>query len=234
LAKAYQYHRIEEFPILPETGSVWESTHQKAIPESGGDDKAYSLVRFLGESEHSDFYKYFAKHETPKNGKFRFANDVTSKIYVIQEFHLFIPRNLSYFFADTKTTYCKGLIKRLKESHPKFKSIDREIDLFRLGETINCEVVGGWFKKLQIADVSTAAIFGPTVDESEDWKRYANSGKLSALNINFPINGVMHSIQITHSGSIVLLQNYSEIDSLGILEKINDTLMKFANEIEEK
>jgi hypothetical protein len=230
MAKSYQYHQIEEFPVLPEKGAEWQSDTQLALL-AGEDDTAHSIVRFLGESDSKYFYRYFVKHETLQKRKIRFANEERSQVIFIEEFHLYIPEPLNYLWAETKAPYCNELLKRIKTNSPGFLYYNRIVDLHEMRSKLRGNVRGGWFRELEIADVSTAAIFGANVSESEEWQHYEDAGILSALVLEFTYRGGKHSVQITRNGTITLYGTYQERDSLELVDTINDIVNKFADDI---
>ena len=231
MATGYQYRAISNFELLKLTniGDSWSSNHQKCLDIPGSDDNEHSTIEFLGRSEHSDFLKYRVIHETMRREKARFGNNIRNNFIGIYEFNLFIPNNYSYLYADTNTRNCDELAKRIKECFLEFEFKSREVDLLKIKSALYDNIRGGWFKNLEIADVSAAGIFGANVGDSEDWTRYENNGQISALTVEFKSSNMMHSIQITRTGTIILYGRYSESYSIRLVEEVNDYVGKFSD-----
>ena len=138
---------------------------------------------------------------------------------------------MTYLWADTKSSYCNELLKRIRNGSPGFVFYNRTVDLQEMRAKLQGNVRGGWFRNLEIADVSTAAIFGANVSESEEWHRYEDSGTLSALVMEFTYRGGKHSVQITKNGTITLYGNYQERDSLDLVDTINNIVNQFSEDI---
>jgi hypothetical protein len=230
MAHAYQYHGIENFPVSATLGNTWQTVTQLALPLPNGDDEAHSKIKFVGQSDYSDYSKYFVRHEIVEQRKVRFAQEDRNQVIFIEEFHLYIPPNATYLLAETTSRSSGELLKRIRASAHDFSYTVRSVNLFDLRQKLRGHVRGGWFKELDIADVSTAAIFGANVGDSEEWQRYEGAGTLSALVLEFRHRGITHSVNISSHGSITLYSNYSEKDALELVEFINDIVMKFSEE----
>ena len=125
-------------------------------------------------------------------------------------------------------------MKRIHEKDYTFQYSLREVDLQKLKDENHPHVRGGWFRDLEMDDVSTAAIFGANVSDSDEWDKYETSGTLSSLVIEFAYQGNRHSVNISASGAITLYSNYDEAQSLDLVEKFNDLAMKYQTEYDPK
>ena len=231
MPRPFQYHAIENFPIEPKPRSTWQTHTQLALPEEEGDDSAHSTIKFVGHSIYNDYLKYHVHHETEKTSWLRVANMERRKAIFIEEFHIYLPPNSSYILVETTAKNSRELLKRIKQKDSRFQYKLREVDLLAMKNQTQ-HVRGGWFRDLDIADVSTAAIFGNNVGDSDEWERYETSGKLSSLVIEFSYQGEHHSVNISASGAITLYSNYDEASALALVEKFNDIAMKFQKEID--
>lgn len=230
MARSYQYHGIEYFPVPTDLGSTWQTVTQLALPLPNGDDEAHSRIRFVGQSDYEEYLKYFVRHEIVEQRKVRFAQEDRNQVIFVEEFHLYLPPNFTYLLADTSLRSSRELLKRIRSSAPEFNYTVRDVNLFDLRQKLHANVRGGWFKELEIVDVSTAAIFGSNVGESEEWQRYEGAGTLSALVLEFKHRGIAHSVNISAHGSITLYSNYSEKDAIELVEFINGIVIKFSEE----
>lgn len=227
----FQYHRIANFLELSDIGQEWRSTTQLGLPDSEADDTISTTIRFLGLSDHPHFLKYFVKHETTQNQKVRFENKERNQVIFVEEFHLYIPKNFSYLYAQTKRQISNEMLKRIRSSKDDFVYTNREVDLQEMKTQLMSDIRGGWFRDLDIANVQAAALFGSTVGGSDDWKRYENSGKISALVFELSYKGTQNSVIISHNGGIIVYQNMNENDVLEFVDRINDLVGKFSQEV---
>ena len=233
MARSYQFHRIENFPIPPRRGASLK-THTQLTLLTDGDDTAHSEIRFTGESDFPEFLKYFVRHEVVEKRKVRFMQEDRNEVIFVEEFHLYLPPNRKYLFAETAAHYSNELLKRIYLKDSSFSYTLREVDLLKLRKELQGNIRGGWFRNLQIEDVSTAGIFGATVGDSDEWQHYEDSGKLSALVLEFKHKGTWHSTNISSNGAITLYASYSEKDALELVEVINDIVNRFSTELPPK
>jgi hypothetical protein len=233
MTRPFQYHAIENFPVPDRLDAVWETHIQLGLPEEEADDSAHSTVKYVGHSVYNNYLKYHVRHESPKTSWLRVGNIERHKAIFIEEFHLYLPPNLSYVFVETTTKNARELLRRIKQKKSSFHYKLREIDLLAMKAETQ-RIRGGWFRDLGIADVRTAAIFGDDVGESDEWERFELKGKLSSLLIEFSYADELHSVNVSASGAITLYSRYDEASALELVEKFNDIAMKFQKEVEAK
>lgn len=232
MAKGFQYRKIRGFPDL-KVGQTYKTAAQLSMDFKGisTDDSVNSEIKFLGESEHSDFLKFHVEHETLKPYRVRFDNIKRDSVILVEAFNLFIPKNFSYLWADTNTKNCNELLNRISvteiDRSNQFSFVEHSIDLIKMEKYIQPDITGGHFNKLNIADVQAASIFGPGVGNSEDWKRYEDSGEISAIVFQKTFFGTPQRIMVTKNGGIVTYSTLSEQEALQIIEQANDLVMKY-------
>jgi hypothetical protein len=234
MAIPFQYHPITNFPVDPIIGTGWNSKTQFILPDESVADDAHSTITYVGISPYHDYNKYLVRHEWEKECWIRVDRNDRKKAIFVDEFILFTPPNFSYALIRTSGKIATEFLRRIKSKYGAFSYTLREIDLGKLKEHLHPQVLGGWFRDLDIADVSTAAIFGSNVSESYEWDKYSSNGTLSSLVIEFTHRGDKHSVNISLSGSITLYSNYDESYALELVEKFNDIAMKFQKTIETK
>ena len=233
MARSFQYREFHSFLEL-KVGEEWQSEPQLAM--SGIADNSYdpsSTIRLLGESEHKAYKCYQVTHETVRPWKVRFHDEVRQKVITIEEFHLFLAHDGSHLLGDTNDHVMDELLKRVQTSHPEVRVAKRSVNLTTLRQQQAPRIRGGWFGKLQIADVSSAAIFGPSVSESSDWERYESSGEISALRLEAVFEGDKTTVLVTRSSGVVLYSTYSENDALELVRVINDMVGPFSEVVKD-
>ena len=227
MAISYTYFELENFPS-PQVGQEIQTTTQLAIPQLE-DDSIHTIVRFLGDSEHPDFFKFHVTHETIRKIKARFLNNYRERIIEVMEFNLFMSKTGPASLVTASTQYCHEMFRRLEQTLGDLSWKERKVDLISLKKELGSSIRGGWFTGLKIADVRVAAIFGPTVGESEEWDRYEHGGDCSALVVElYSSEEAAESVMITRSGSIVLYGTFSEGNGLRFVSSINEQIAPFS------
>jgi hypothetical protein len=219
MAVGYQWRGIEGFPDM-QVGDTWTSTHQINM-DPLADHGLVSTIDYVGRSDYLALHRYSVVHETCRPWEVRFRNEIRETVIHRVRFHLFMPEDRSFLFADTQAGTCNGLLKRLREEYAQFSWRTRRLDLSRMRQDLNERIVGGWFANLKIADVRSASIHGPTVTESDDWQRYESSGTIRALSLDVEYLGVMRRVLVTEQGAIVLYGTLGEASSLELVSNVN-------------
>jgi hypothetical protein len=185
------------------------------------DEEVHSRMKWLGMSEHDEYKKYKVEHETLRDIRARFQGEIYNSIIHVVTFDLFASTDFSHLYAATREPYCNEFLHRLKSVSDGFAYLDREIDMRALRENLHEDVRGAWFRELEIADVNSAALWGPTVTDSDDWARYEALGNISTLSIELDFAVRRETIQVTRSGGIVLYGNMDEGEALEFVQKID-------------
>jgi hypothetical protein len=232
---AFQYHPIENFPFPPVLRREWKTSGQLLLPDANIADEAQSTIKYVGLSPFQDYHKYYVRHETLRDTWIRIDHQDRKRVIFVEEFYIFIPPNFTYALIRTKYKIANELLVRISEKSSEFAYKSREIDLGALKDQLHPQVRGGWFKDLYgLEEVRTAAIFGANVSDSDEWDRYATSGTLSSLVIEFKHRDERHSVNISLTGAITLYSNYDEQYGLELAETFNNILMQFQKEIDPK
>jgi hypothetical protein len=232
MAKGFQFREISKFPEIG-IGESYNTSTQLSLPLTNGDldDSVHSVITYLGKSAHPDFERYHVEHETLRPYRVRFQNKRRDNVIVVDEFDLYVPKNFTYVWADTNDRNCNELLRRIMttemDRNNDFSFLEHEVDLIKMEKDIQHDITGGHFNKLNIADVRAASIFGEGVGGSDDWRRYEDSGFLSAVVYQVPFFGTLQRVMVTKNGGIVIYSNFTEHDALLLIEQVNDEVRKF-------
>src|SRR5437879_5986963 len=60
------------------------------------------------------------------------------------------------------------------------------------------------FRKMNVANLAAAGLFGPRVDKSEEFVHAEKHGSLHSLNATYPFKGADYFVTITESGSLIV------------------------------
>jgi hypothetical protein len=225
-AKGYQYYIIDEFFNL-EIGDEVETIHQDTLINDFVDEEPRSIIRHLGYSDNREFFKYHVLHETFQNVRGRYRNQEIRGYIAQEEFHIYFHEDKNIIFMDSKKRNCKELVQRLNLSDIPFTGNSRTIDLKTLARDLQDQVRGGWFGNLQIADVSTIGVFGPTVGESEEWSRFDQTGELNQIDVELQLDHLRIPVKLMSNSGVVLYSDFSEGEALNLLVQIQEVLDQF-------
>ena len=155
MARSYQYHRVESFPVHATKGATLKTRTQFGLPVHG-DDTAHSEIRFTGESDFPEFLKYFVRHEVSEKRKVRFQQEDRNEVIFVEEFHLFLPPNQkcsSPYLHQVR----KGPAAEVAAAKPSFVYTIRDVDLLGFRNKLQAQIRGGWFR------TSRSQMFQPPV-----------------------------------------------------------------------
>lgn len=228
-AVGYKYFVVPNFPAI-DPNEPFQTATQLTLLE-GGDDTLHSMVRLLGMSEHLGFEKFHVEHETLRSLPVRFENIRRNQVIAIVRFNMFRSLEHGYFWAGTKRKYAMELFANIEKTNPDLEVRTRTVDLAALRQEA-IDVIGGWFKDLQLRGVRAAGIFGPGVGESNEWERYEQAGDLSAVTLDFMYRGEHQSAMVTVDGGIVVYANFTEEELLNFLEEVNKAVEPFSTPLE--
>lgn len=221
--RAYRFYRVKSFPEL-DIGESVKTRYQPSLVPREVDHGPRTVLTSVGLSDLHTLKKVHVLHETEEEVRGRYRNEPIRKYIAEVEFHLFYNPVTKVMYADAKGKICREMLKRLAAEGADLEAERSQIDLVRLAQDIQAAVTGGWFGNLKIADVSTAALFGGTVGESDEWKRYSSVGDLKALNIVFDLGGRFYKVQITLERTIVIFSAVTESEALELVEEIQKQL----------
>lgn len=215
---SYRYFSCEDGPRL-KIGEVLESQVQLAI--AGFDHEAESTMTYKGQSDHPDFETYDCLHQIDREVDAVFQTQPVSQLLFNVRFTAYFNRSKSYFLVQVGKREARGFFDRMAkvglDAEPGKLRLD---DVSRLGPT-----TGGWFANLKIEKVTSAGIFGSDeIVDSDEWSRYADVGKISALHMKLPNDaGVPQSVMVTKDRLVLLMQDLGENTNLHFVSKLNET-----------
>lgn len=220
MAVGYQYRLTQNFPELTEHGKTEELTPQQILI---GDEyrPATSSITFDRVVSFRQYKKYLVIHETERKIRVRFYGDILNSVIEHMNFELYLAADGSHVLVKTKDTHCDELLRRISETYPSFSYSRREIDLVRMQTEDAPMISGGWFRELQQADLSAAALFGEEVTESIEWERYVAQGQISFLNLTYIDDDASYRVGINKYGGVVIYPSLAEKVQLQLVDIIS-------------
>jgi hypothetical protein len=214
---SYRYYSCADMPKLS-VGEELKSETQLALP--WGTEQAHSSLRYLGLSEHSDFDRYEAVHQSDSEVDAVYNHEPVRRLVFNLRFPAYYNRKRGYFLVQAGKKESREFFRRLEKAdlHAAPGKLDLS-EIQNLGST-----TGAWFAKLKIAQVSSAAIFGTeAIVESDEWTRYANVGVISALHMHVANEaGVSRAVMVTRDRLVLVMQTGNESDNLDLVEHLNE------------
>ena len=219
----YQYRTCVNFPDWNEKGESIRITTQPTL--LGAEyDTANSEITFLGESDYAAYWKYHIVHEAVRKMTVRFLERIVENVIHVTKFDLYLSKERDHLLVATKESDTNELLKRIRLFKNDFESGERIINLAEMQKAEAMDVGGGWFANLQIADVSSAAVFGVTVVDSDELERYTNSGDISMLYMNYLYGENSYKINVTKNGGVIVMQSLPEHIRLELVEVVSNQL----------
>lgn len=192
------------------------------------DAEPISRLTKCADNYYKDFSKYQLFHESKKNDTGRAYGRFDSfEKYVDQKcFNVYLWKEKNILIFEANKSSVNGCIKRLKRDYGanNFNLKREPVDFKRvISRAVN--ITGGWFGDLS-GNVTSIGLFGDHVNLSGEYDRYSAIGTLSALTIEVDLNGSIYSFMITKDRSIVLYNNYDEIEKdLDLVAQIYNELL---------
>lgn len=196
----------------------WQTSQQRAID---GDDAVTTIVEPVSGWSHPDFKKFEVVHESRLYFEGRFRNEPINSVVRKYRFDVYLDsEGRTAFVHATKRLWHEAFRRIERDQHSTFRWTEREIDLIALREKLEPRIGGGWFGNMKIAKVETAGIFGPNVATSDEWERYEQTGRLSAIIIDFTFGDNDHKLMLSDDSTIVIYRELGEIENLAFVKTI--------------
>lgn len=226
---SFRYFRCPDLPQL-DLGEEFRSRAQLAMP--WGDHEASSSMKLLGVAEDERFDKYDVEHQLEREFEAFYNQTHIRRLIAVLRFSAYYNRHEGYFLVGAGKRESRTLFERLRDANPPVEAEPGELDLLQVQRMIGVTTTGGWFAKLDLADVRTAGIFGSeSIGSSEEWAHYAELGEISAINVRVEDDdGLVTPVQITADRLVLVYPSHSERDNLRLVAGLN----KLFDELEER
>ena len=209
-----RYVSCDDFPRVSTGESISTAVHL-ALP--WGDASAVTSLTFLGPADDASFERYEVLHQVERDVDAFYNQQHVKRILENRRFHAFYNRDQQYFLVGARRKDALGVFERLTKLDPPIIARSNDIDLRKvldLGKT-----TGGYFGKLKIAKVRSAAVFGSTtVVESEEWDHYAKLGELSVVYMQVMADdGETRTLMLMPDRSVLLMKDTGDGPNLGFV-----------------
>lgn len=196
----------------------WQTSQQRSID---GDDAVTTIVEPVPEWSHPEFRKFEVIHESRLFFEGRVKSDPIDSVVRKYRFFVYLDaEGKTAFVQATKKLWHEAFRRIEKDQHATLRWEEREIDLIDLGAKLAPRIGGGWFGDMKIAKVETAGIFGPNVATSDEWERYEQTGRLSAIIIDFTFGDNDYKLMLCQDSTIVIYRELAEIENLAFVKTI--------------
>jgi len=228
----YRYYEFDGFPEL----KPWEPVVFGRNPQllASLTEQERTTMRQVGESDNPAFAKYFVEHESPRETVWRVGSEIRrGRLLEVLEFHIFRHKVDGYFLIEANDRVVRELCRRLSLRSPELKVRRREVDLPQARAALSATVSGGYFGGLTVENVSSAAIYGPDVSDSEMWSYLSQHGDLNGLWLRFTYLGSEQGALVTRNGGVMPLTTAQENAALDMVAAVNDLIAPFSSLVEQ-
>lgn len=221
---SYTICDVEEFP--DKDNFFVQSQHKLTQTDSIVEDPKTS-VNLHHKNYFNDFDRYNCEHEILQH-KHGIANGAHFQKYrEPHDFPAYYSIKQRIFIIKSSKSISNSFITTCNNKIGNFECKRLETDYEKIIPILST-ISGAWFANLKTSFVKSAAYFGPHVDRSQEFKKAAEDGMISSLNVNHPFNGEEHVTAITKDGSVVLYNNYiNELTELKIVLNIFNKYLNF-------
>ncbi len=226
MAIGYQFRACNGFPELLERGRAVKLSPQDVLI-AGVSQPAGSTIFYEYSLDYKGYHKYKVEHETLRKMRVRFEKSIQESVIEQIYFEMYVASDRSHMFLSANDATCEELLKRARKTYSGFTHKSREIDLQRMNQEGSQQISGGWFKEMNIEDVSAAALFGAEVSLSEDWERFSRRGKISVLLMNYEKDTATYKVAVGKNGGIVIYNKLQEEVRVQLLDTISRELKRF-------
>ena len=113
--------------------------------------------------------------------------------------------------VKTKKKVAAEFATRLNRHVAAFNVTPTEVDFAALRPR-RTFIRGAWFGAMQARNILTTGVFGPHVDQSDEFRHAEMIGRLTNLMVEIESDPVAHTVMITRDGGIVLYNAYQTED----------------------
>ncbi len=211
------------FPVLEIDESI-KSVTQLAMP--WGNHQAHTTLTFQGSADADEFERYHIEHQIDRDIDAIWNQEQIHRVIELKDFHAYYYRERNYALVDAKKADARSAIYRLGDGDTEIRVAKLpDITLAAMERIQGAVTAGGYFGKLKIAKVRSAALFGDDVSESADWQRYEEAGELSALFMRAVTpEDLERTVLLTHNRIVVLYTNDGEAKNLRFVARLQEEI----------
>jgi hypothetical protein len=190
-----------------------------------GDHDVTTELTFRGQAEGGLFERFELVHQVERDLDAIFEQRPVKRLIEVHHLTAYYHRRNGYVLVTGgRKEEARAAFRRLAHSDTRLTAVVPNIDLTTL--TTLGHTTGGWFGKLQIAEVDTAGIFGGvSVVDSAEWERYSEKGEVSALYSQVTDSaGAVRTIVLTRERVIALMKDMGEEENLAFVAHVQELI----------
>ncbi len=171
-------------------------------------DKTITRLTRYNNSVYDNFEQYLIEHEHNVNVKGRYQNQIFNNFYRMGEINGYYSESTQLFLFQGRKNDVLDFCKFTDKS--KVLDINTiEIQMSDLLDKLG-SINNGWFR-YKDSSISTSALFGSHLENTQEFIDAKNLGELSALSFYYNENNTSHAIMVTSDGAIVLQYSYPNV-----------------------
>lgn len=198
------------------------SGQQKSLGLGDIEDGPITTIKKIGVSNNEKFVKYKVHYEAKIEEWGRQGGREFHNYIAMDEFHMLNHKEKPWVLFDTNIDNSRKTMREFQDSSSSSKlPIEPwEFDLKRLIKEEFENITGGHFSNVQLQDVESAALWGPDVSDSEDWKKFSNLGEIKHIQLQAEFKNSTVSFGLSMRGSVVVNTSLPESQRLDLVEEI--------------
>lgn len=203
---------------------VWVRKFQELIDEDASQEES-SITPVLP-SRYQGFTQYLAEHEERVKGLFHVLDaDVRNPIQVFK-FGVFGPEqgDSNIFLINSRVEIADSFLKRFVRN--SIVASHSTIDLQKLAASGQTRIRGGSFRIRNNPTLKSAMIYGPQVNENDNWAQFSHDGTLQFVHLELEVRGRDISLRVTSRGSLMPYQIDDIGEQLTLVTEIYETYLK--------
>lgn len=228
MSSGYSLYEMTSFPEVAVGESV-EVSYQLPLIEDIDKPpvttfKLQRRMEDLGVEVFRVYYEYIDKRVGRTHG-------ITFTAFVAMvNFPAYYFRQRQLFMVKAGKPLARGAMRQLIKTSPNVNGKFRKIEIDTIRHLID-SFKGVYFSVEDSADVSTVALFGPSVDQDIRFARAATEGAMNYARFDYVFEGEIFHVGISSESNVVLYDNnLDEVLELELLLDIKANLLDHAKE----
>lgn len=219
---AFQIYSVEEFP--PQNGFQTQEQLSLLADDDQNQETAVTRVSQSNACTIDPLVRYDAEHEFLFRLQFpgRARGKTFKEFITLYKFPVFLGEStpeigFKPLLVKTKKKVATDFIHRLNKHVGAFSARRTNLSFSVLRPRLQL-IRGAWFGSIQQPNISAAAVFGPHVDRSDEFRHAEIVGELRNIQIELVQKELTHTVMLAADGAMVLYNAYqTEIEELELV-----------------
>lgn len=201
---------------LPERD--WTTAQQARF---GEDDDPVTSIHQLTYCAVEGIREYQVIHESRRQMNGRVHRQEFKSVIAREQFPLYFETSTMMAYSCAPRAVWHDAMDRIqRDDDTDFRWYARTLNLGVVGRELASQVRGAWFAQMKMYRVNTAGLFSPQVGTSDEYQRFEALGRLSALILDWTLDGRDFKVQVSADATMLLYEELEGTDNLGAVRSI--------------